>query len=265
MVPGWDPDNVAIQALEGGLTNRSYRVRFRNSDYVLRLEGIQRQPFQFDRSLEERVMATAEAAGIGPSMSFSDPVAGVLLREFLPGRAWRQADLEITENLEALADLLRCCHELPLTGVSMRLSDHATIYKDVLRLESELHSFALKCIDIVDNAGICDDRVCAHNDIVAANVIDHGNLKLIDWEYACDNDPMFDLASAIGYHNLDVSQADILLNAYLGGGDAAWRERLDAQIRVYDAIHWLWLAARYRESPTHEQVQRLELLRLRLN
>jgi thiamine kinase-like enzyme len=99
---------------------------------------------------------------------------------------------------------------------------------------------------------------------VAANVIDGGNLLLIDWEYSCDNDPMFDLASVIGFHNLDASLTDVLLSAYAGGADAALRERLDEQVRVYDAIQWLWLASRHLAVPIASQARRLEFLQQRI-
>jgi len=264
MIPGWDSDDVEVQTLPGGLTNRTYRVRIRNSDCVLRLDSERSQQIDFDRTLEEQIMHAAAAAGIGPSVYFSSPTNGILLREFLPGSAWTKADLDSTKNLEALAEILRRCHDLPPTGVSINLADYARTYLNFVGQEHGLYSFAKCCVAIVDSVEDCKKQVCAHNDIVAANVIDHGALALIDWEYACDNDPMFDLASAICYHDLNDSQMDILFNAYLGGRDSAWRERLVTQLRVYDAIHWLWLAARYLEKPTHEQVTRLEVLRRRI-
>ena len=87
---------------------------------------------------------------------------------------------------------------------------------------------------------------------------------MIDWEFACDNDPMFDLASAIGYHNLDADCAGTLLDAYTGGADGEAKERLDEQVRVYDAIQWLWLATRHLVYPSREQARRLEELQQRV-
>jgi thiamine kinase-like enzyme len=105
--------------------------------------------------------------------------------------------------------------------------------------------------------------VC-HNDVVAQNIISTPALKLLDWEYACDNDPLFDLASLVGYHNLDERLALALLDSSAGGADAALRDRLAAQVRLYDAIQWLWLANRHRLSPNAQQAARLEVLQQRI-
>ena len=87
---------------------------------------------------------------------------------------------------------------------------------------------------------------------------------LIDWEYACDNDPLFDLASLIGYHDLDRTSSEALLSAYCGGTRPEYREQLALQIRIYDALHWLWLAVRQSISPGSAQAKRLDQLSQRI-
>ena len=100
--------------------------------------------------------------------------------------------------------------------------------------------------------------------MVAANIIGDPALKLLDWEYACDNDPMFDLASLVGFHNLDDDRQSDLLNAYAGGNDFALKEQLDVQVRLYDAIQWLWLANRQVITRTSAQATRLKELQQRI-
>jgi hypothetical protein len=41
-------------------------------------------------------------------------------------------------------------------------------------------------------------------------------------------------------------------------------ERLELQLRLYDAIQWLWLAARYAINPNTRDRARLEQLRSRM-
>jgi thiamine kinase-like enzyme len=264
MIPNWDPMDVDVEELHGGQTNRTYQVRYRELDYVLRLDSLQSRLFQFDRSLEVKILANAHAAGIGPEVFYSDADAGVLLREFLPGRAWEEADLSSPEKLESMANVIRRGHEMPQTGIPIGLVGYASAYEKVLERRDGLHAFATECVAIVGSVSVRDDAVCGHNDIVASNVIESAGLKLIDWEYACDSDPMFDLASAIGYHNLSEVQSNVLLSAYLGGDSPEWRERLTDQIRVYDAIQWLWLASRHLVMPNSIQARRLEELQKRI-
>jgi len=42
---------------------------------------------------------------------------------------------------------------------------------------------------------------------------------------------------------LSEPQADILLDAYFDDNGARWRRQLGVQMRLYDALNWLWAAA----------------------
>ena len=264
LVPGWDPAEFDIQELKGGLTNRTYQLRRNDIDYVLRLDAHDAVFFQFDRSSELKNLAAAGEAGLGPGVIHSDRERGILIMEFLHGRVWDDADMKSQQSLESLAELLRKVHALPLCGTRIDVSAVSATYENYLEQRHGLHAFATECVDVIAGIPIHDVAVCCHNDIVAANIVQGSKLMLIDWEYSCDNDPMFDLASAIGFHNLDRQNADILLHAYAGGSDAELRERLNDQIRIYDAIQWLWLASRHLAFPSMEQARRLEHLQQRI-
>jgi thiamine kinase-like enzyme len=100
--------------------------------------------------------------------------------------------------------------------------------------------------------------------VVAANIVGTSSLKLLDWEYACDNDPYFDLASLVAYHDLGSKHVGMLLDSYAGGRNPEAKERLQLQLRIYDAIQWLWLAAKHVVDPSCDHRARLEQLRHRL-
>ena len=264
LVPGWDPDDFEVQELKGGLTNRTYYLRRGESEYVLRLDADEAGFFQFDRTDELTILNEASKAGLAPEMIHTDKERGILVMAFLPGRVWNETDLESQDSLESLAGLLREVHALPLCGNRINVSAVSNSYANYLEKRHGLHSFACHCVDVIAKFPVHEETVCCHNDIVAANVIENSKLMLIDWEYSCDNDAMFDLASAIGFHNLDKRSAATLLNAYAGGEDAALRERLEEQVRVYDAIQWLWLASRHLVFPSAAQARRLEELQQRI-
>ena len=264
MVPGWDPRVADIEELKGGLTNRVYRVRSDGRECVLRLHSDHSDTFIVDRSCELAILKTAGEAGIAPAILFSDSDAGILVTEYLHGALWQASDLESSENIEALAKLLQNVHALPLCGSRADLTGAAEQYEKYLEKHHGLHAFASNCVGIIGKSQIHESVACCHNDIVAANIIDSGEPKLIDWEYARDNDPLFDLASVIGFHDIDKGRQQMLLSAYAGGTDSELRERLAEQVRVFDAIQWLWLATRHLVSPQTEQVRRLEKLQQRI-
>jgi thiamine kinase len=264
MVPDWDVNVADVEELKGGLTNRTYHVTQGDRACVLRLDSEQERAFRFNRACELSILGNAGNAGLAPSVVYANPEAGILVTEYLPGRAWEEADLHVPKKLKELAELLRHVHALPKSGLRIDMTVVAVTYEKYLERRQGLHSFATRCVEIIKSIPVHDSVVCCHNDIVAANVIEGDRLKLIDWEFANDNDPLFDLASAIGFHNLDESQSAILLNTYSGGDDGELKERLAEQVRVFDAIQWLWLATRHLVFPHRWQARRLEELQQRI-
>lgn len=266
MVPGWDSARSQIEELEGGLSNpnRVYHVRSNGHECVLRIGTDRAGTIGLDRSCELQILESAARAGIAPAVLYSDPDTGILVTEYLHGRAWQESDLESNQNIEALAGLLQQVHALPACCSPIDLPGIAEKYQQFLATRHGLHAFAMNCVRIIRESSTQESFTCCHNDIVATNVIDSGKLNLIDWEYACDNDPLFDLASAIGFHNLDERRQQVFLDAYAGGADSELRERLARQLRIYDAIQWLWLANRQLASPRSEQARRLEELQQRI-
>lgn len=264
LVPGWDPAATQIDELTGGLTNRTYLISASGDRCVLRLNAKTTGAFSFDRACELSILARAGEAGLAPAIVYSDIENGILITEYLADTAWTVVDLKSTENLEALAALIRRVHALPTSDVRLDLNMSAARYEEYLKRRHGLHAYASRCREVIASCSQSDELVCCHNDIVAENVIASRPLKLIDWEYAGDNDPFFDLASLIRFHNLPQHDSDTLLSAYSGRLDAESRERLAVQERVFDAIQWLWLASIHLNSPRQENALRLEELQQRI-
>lgn len=228
--------------------------------YVLRIADQGDATGMRDFNLESRIQQRAADRGIASSVEYVDPRRGVMLSGYLAGRTWIGRDLRQGNNLVRLAELLRTMHSVPVCGVRFAAAEAARRYVAELQEAVQLTDFALLCLRIVEDTPASGQWVCCHNDVVAENVVDDRRLLLIDFEYACDNDPLFDLASVIGWHNLDSERAQTLLAAYCGSSAAEWRERLSLQLRLFDAVQWLWLAVRELRRPAaahSEQLQRV--------
>ena len=100
------------------------------------------------------------------------------------------------------------------------------------------------CVQRVESSPLPPNLCCCHNDLVVANIINTPEVRFLDWEYACDNDPFFDLATVVAHHKLSSEQSDYLLDAYFDGDGKRWREQLARQASVYEALLWLWEASR---------------------
>ena len=264
MVPGWLHAKASISELGGGLTNRSYRIDIAGQSFVLRLDDAHTHLFDLDRKTELSVLAAASSEDLAPQVIHADPEPGILVSRFVAGSTWTVNELGLRDNIDSLAELLRGVHSLPQSGVTFDAVAIARTYAQNLRADPELHSFATVCVDSIAAMPGPESLCCCHNDVVLANVIGLPRPVLLDWEYACDNDPMFDLASLIRYHDLPDSLAATLLDAYAGVRATAFRERLGVQLRLYDALQWLWFANRQLASPDSRQAERLRELQQRI-
>lgn len=260
LVPELQNSTFRIEPLCGGLTNRVFKLSADDATYVLRLEDIHTDAFGLDRHTEGRALANAARAGIAPQIVHSNTDEGILLLRFIEGRVWDVDDFSDAESLEQLADLLRRVHALPALEKAFDAASIGAGYVNNLRSYPELRKFGQRCLSIIDDIGPAENCRCCHNDIVASNVIACPDLMLLDWEYACDNEPLFDLASVIAYHDLDDSVADVLLSVYAGSSAPEFRERLLSMLRLYDALQWLWLACRQLLNPDASQERRLSTL-----
>ena len=54
------------------------------------------------------------------------------------------------------------------------------------------------------------------------------------------------LAAIVAHHGLAPARANLLLDEYFAGDGARWRSQLASYERFYNAILWLWQAARVR-------------------
>ena len=260
LLPDLQASAFQIEPMSGGLTNRVYKLSSDDTTYVMRLDAAHTEAFGLDRCSEITLLAHASSAGIAPEVVYSDVDEGILLLRFVDGRVWDAGDLSVPKNIELLADLLRHVHALPSSENVFDAAATAARYSQNLCSHPELSEFGQHCYTIIEKIGSAENNCCCHNDVVAANVIECPNLMLLDWEYACDNEPLFDLASVIAYHTLDSTISEVLLSEYAGGSTPELRERLATQVRLYDALHWLWLASRQVLSPSPSQESRLSEL-----
>ena len=77
--------------LEGGITNRNYRMSWGGRDCVLRLPGKETALLGIDRATERD--ATRAAAGIGPDVIAFDPRHECLVTSFIDGRPVEASEL----------------------------------------------------------------------------------------------------------------------------------------------------------------------------
>jgi thiamine kinase-like enzyme len=237
-IDGWAGAHVT--RLDGGLSNHTWRVDRDGRSAVLKIDDRPRSEPYNSRRREAEIQARACEAGLANRVLYCDDT--VYMTEYVEGTVWSLECLEDGTSLERLAIALRKLHSLPLTGRVFDAQGAARNYARHAGNASERDVRA--CLQRIAAAPRPANLCCCHNDLVVENIINTPDTRFLDWEYACDNDPFFDLATIIEHHRLDDELALQLLDAYFDGTGERWLPQLEAQRSLYAVLYWLWLAAR---------------------
>jgi thiamine kinase-like enzyme len=219
------PREGTVVQLEGGITNRNFRVNFGGTDYVVRLPGKRTQLLGIDREAECIANKAAAELGIAPRVAALLDEPSALVTAFVSGREMKADELREPEMIAEVAHDLRQLHDsgtdLPTGFDSFRLveeyaetgrahgSEPPDGYDDALEVAHRIEKA------VRDQPG--HDPVPAHNDLLPANFLRDGDrMQLIDWEYAGMGDRWFDLGNFAVNNELEDDHETQLLEAYFG-------------------------------------------------
>jgi len=219
------PRDGTVVQLEGGITNRNFRVNFGGTDYVVRLPGKRTALLGIDREAECIANKAAAELGIAPKVAALLDQPSALVTAFVSGREMKADELRQPETIAEVAHDLRSLHdsdtELPSGFDSFRLVEE---YAETGRANGSEppagYDEALEAAHAIEQA--VRDRpghepVPAHNDLLPANFLRDGvRMQLIDWEYAGMGDRWFDLGNFAVNNELDDDEEALLLEAYFG-------------------------------------------------
>ena len=237
-LPEWA--DASVERLACGQTIGSWVVDAGDRKALLKIDDAPRTgPFNTRRA-EAQIQTVAARQGLANHVLLVTDT--VLMTEFVDGVVWSLDCLEDSANIEQLAVALRKLHSLPLTGRTFDASGAAREYagKIVNGDEEKVRD----CLQKIEAGPLPPNLCCCHNDLVVANILNTPETRFLDWEYACDNDPFFDLATIAAHHGLSEPQRVMLLNAYFDGNGARWYEQLSRQSDRYDALLYLWEQSR---------------------
>ena len=244
---GLSPD--AATSRLAGLTNVNHLVSSGDDRYVLRIPGEGTSEY-INRVDEEVAARSAATAGVNAEVIFFDSTDGLMVTRFIDGAATMNA--ERFRDLGAVARAGRAFRQLHATAApfatdfklfpmideykALLASKGATLpdgYDDVQR-QAQVVRAALEARSV--------PVAPCHCDPLCENFLDTGErMFIIDYEYAGNNDPMWDLGDLSVEGGFGPEQDDGLLRAYFDGDPPAdQRGRMVAYKALCDLLWTLW-------------------------
>lgn len=237
-----------------GLTNINYLVESNGERFVVRVPGAGTAEY-VDRRAEYVAARAASRAGVNAPVVFFDPSDGLMVTRFVENSVTMNADL--FTDLAAVARAGQAFHRLHTTSApfatEFRLFPMIDDYRSLLTSKAaalpagydELHATAAATRIALERTPAT--LVPSHCDPLCENFLDTGErMVLIDYEYAGNNDPMWDLGDLSVEGGFTVQQDHALLRAYFGTeAPAAQIGRMVAYKAMCDLLWTLWGAIQH--------------------
>jgi thiamine kinase-like enzyme len=214
----WPGRPATVAELGGGITNRNYKVEVDGEAFVLRMGGAKTELLGINRASEYAAGRRAFEVGVGPEVVAFVPEEGWLVARFIDGRPITPAEMRSPSMLTRVAFAMRAFHDGP--PISGRFNAwgvvdayRATAEGHGVEIPSEFHR-ARAIAERIRTARGVNPSVLCHNDLLNANFLDDGQIRIVDWEYAGMGDRFFDLANFSVNHEFGVDDDRQLLHAY---------------------------------------------------
>lgn len=240
------PGPLSTSLLAGGSSNTTVKVTAPTRAVVVRLAH-DSALLPIDRSAERENWCRAQGAGLAPAVLDELPHLGARVVEWVEGRSLGCADLDDEDTLRRVAALCRSLHAGP------RFVGDYDLWVVLRRYLSLASQHGLKVpvgyLDLLPEAERIANALAVratptvpcHNDLVPANLVDDGTrLWLLDFEYAANNDPCFELGNLQSSCDLPAEALRVLVEAYDGrqAPQAVARVQLYALLARYSWALW---------------------------
>ncbi|RLV58490.1 hypothetical protein D5018_17045 [Parashewanella curva] len=254
---------TSVSTLTAGKSNRNFLISTSMQDYVLRVNSAE-SSFICDRRNEIECWQIAEQRGLAPKLFWVSEDHNFYLSEYVhqpTDKRYRLKDIQkLLKDLSTLplpTKIISCeqqwqiyqqqvesiAAQLPQVNDSYLRNENKQWHKlktklDALQPNIKNWVHSLECLNV-------KPQFC-HRDLNPDNIlIKDGQLICIDFEYACQSHSLYELASLIANHNLNESDENSLISAYLDSHPELSllnRKEFDAALQLFGVFCDYWLA-----------------------
>ncbi len=227
---------ISLEKTDQGLTNDNYKISTISEIFFLRQPDTNIDDL-FDRKLEKYINDLIVSLDIDIPYLYFDEKTGIKVTRYLEGLLqYDQCQLPNKDLL--VSDALKKLHNL-----KMKCGTFFDVNKKIEQYKEKIinYQFDLKPFEFVLNFynNYQGETTICHNDLVNGNLLfKETDIYLIDYEYSCDNYPIFDLTSFITENEIsNPQQKEEFYKSYYGDLD----QKLKLDILYFEMLHdYLW-------------------------
>lgn len=243
--------NLQIIDMKKGLTNHNYLLTINNKKYVLRV------PYEdsdhiVNRHHETLALNAIKDSNIDVNTIYYDETSGYKVTEYLEN-AYTFSECPYSDKIERSAKLMKKFHQLnKKIDVSFAPIEMFENYKNHVKNSKFNFPYLENIINEIKQMKYSE--ILCHNDWVSGNILFTKNKTyLIDYEYAANNNPLFDVISFLSENNIfDENDRNKFYSIYFEEFTDTTKKNLSIYEAFEDALWCYWAQMMYESR--HEQV-----------
>lgn len=227
-----DSEVISIDILHGGMSNYNYIVQTTDKRYVVRVPGENAEKF-VDRTIEQYHLSLIEELEVNQKVIYFDVVSGVKISEYIEGDNLGESKVEVNE----ISELFKKYHKV-VSNYDYNPFLRLEKYESYLTNQDDKYFQLKKQFMAYKDDLLSIDKVFCHNDSQPLNMIKvDQKIYLLDWEYAGNNDPMYDIVCFCEDFGADSSFAKELICDYFGSYTKDLEKR-QLLWTVFQSLQW---------------------------
>lgn len=243
--------NLKIEKLDKGLTNHNYLLHLDGASYVLRTPHFDSEHI-VNRHHETLALDAIRDSGIDVETIYYDETSGYKVTTYI-SQALDFSQYLGDDNILRVAQLMKRFHNLHKhIGVSFDPINRYQQYRSHVTLP--LYDISAYETIMEEVASLQFESVLCHNDWVEGNILFcHNDTYLIDYEYAADNDPLFDVMSFLSENNIvDPTLRKQFYDTYFDHMDDEIWHRLHVWECFHNLLWCMWAMMMWEQR--HEEI-----------
>tara|TARA_B110000438_G_C15711371_1_gene605498 strand:- start:63 stop:881 length:819 start_codon:yes stop_codon:yes gene_type:complete len=227
--------------IKDGPVSQIYACSFKGDHSVIRIDKKVVEHLSLNRIKETQLLQSIKAYDCVPEILYSDPQNGLLITRLIEGQPLTQTSIHEAVHLEQLAQAMHLIHHTEPKIEPIEFNHFIQNYEAELK-DIQSSKILDQGLSLFRELNQNKEVIClCHNDLNHTNIIISNGIKILDWEYACLNNPYFDLATVIDFHDLSDSEVELFLFHYDQGLNSIDVQLLESWQRMSQYINMFWL------------------------